>query len=166
MINLLPVFGLVAPPILYFVFFGLNSSAFSAIGLSGDNMLIGVSIITVIVWTWSGVYAKSANKFFAKMENSNFKKSFGVQSISETTMLFIFLFTDALFEVNNYIDLAQIFLIIFFVGNALRLWLTSLAFGVEIKTAANANKFNLLEETVVWGLGFLLCLMLDGVFIK
>ena len=92
MINLLPVFGLVAPPILYFVFFGLNSSAFSAIGLSGDNMLIGVSILTVIVWTWSGFYAKSANKYFAKMGNSNFKKSFGVQSISETTQLFIWLF--------------------------------------------------------------------------
>jgi len=166
MINLLPVFGLVAPPILYFVFFGLNSSAFSAIGLSGDNMLIGVSIITVIVWTWSGFYAKSANKYFAKMENSNFKKSFGVQSISETTQLFIWLFIDTLFEIDNiYIELAQITLIIFFVGNALRLWLTSLAFGVEIKTAANANKFILLEETVLWGLVFLLCLMMGGVFL-
>ena len=164
MINLLPIFGLVAPPILYLVFFGVNSSAFSAIGLSGNNMLIGVGVITGIVWVWSAGYAKSANKFFSKRDKSDFKKSFGAQSVSETAQLFIWLFVNTLFGTGNpFIAVAISLLIMYLGGNALRLWLTSLAFDVDMKTAANGNKVNLIIETIIYVPFTMMYLKMGGV---
>ena len=81
MIKLLPILGLVAPPIMYLVFFGISSSAFSVIGLTADNMLIGVIIISAIAWLWSAAYARSANKFFTKSDKGDFKKAIGVNSL-------------------------------------------------------------------------------------
>jgi hypothetical protein len=164
MINLLPVLGLVAPPIVYLVFFGINSSAFSALGLSGNNMLMGVSVITGIVWIWSAGYAKSANKFFTKRDKGNFKKSFGAQGVVFTAQLFIWLFVNTLFGTGNAFTAIAISLLIMYLGgNALRLWLTSLLFDVEIKTAAKANKFNLIIETVAYIPFTIMCLIMGGI---
>ena len=164
MINLLPVLGLVLPPILYLVFFGVNSSAFSAIGLSGNNMLMGVGVITAIIWIWSAGYAKSSNKFFTKRDKGDFKKSFGAQGVAETAQLFIWLFVNTLFGTGNPFTAVAISLLIMFLGgNALRLWLTSLAFDVEMKTAANANKVNLIVETVIYVPFTLMYLKMGGV---
>jgi hypothetical protein len=165
MVNLLPVLGLVAPPIIYLVFFGVNSSAFSAIGLSGNNMLMGVGFITGWVWIWSAGYARSVNKFFTKRDKGDFKKSFGVQSVSELARLLIWLFAGIMYDGtgNPFTATTICLLIMFLCGNALRLWLTSIAFDVEMKTAANANKVNLIVDTVGYGLVTLMSLILGGV---
>ena len=165
MIKMLPLLGLVIPPILYLIFFGISSSAFSAIGLTADNMLIGVIIISVIVWLWSAAYARSANKFFTKSDKGNFKKAFGVNSLPFSAQIFIWLFINTLFGTGNPFTAVLIcLLIMFFGGNALRLWLTMIVFDVPIKTSANANKVNLIFETLIYVPLFFISFTMSGVF--
>jgi len=164
-IKMLPLLGLVIPPILYLIFFGISSSAFSAIGLTADNMLIGVIIISVIVWLWSAAYARSANKFFTKSDKGNFKKAFGVNSLPFSAQIFIWLFINTLFGTGNPFTAVLIcLLIMFFGGNALRLWLTMIVFDVPIKTSANANKVNLIFETLIYVPLFFISFTMSGVF--
>lgn len=164
MIKMLPILGLVIPPILYLIFFGISSSAFSAIGLTADNMLIGVIIISVIVWLWSAAYARSANKFFTKSDKGNFKKAFGVNSLPFSAQIFIWLFCNTLFGTGNLVTAIVIILLIMFLGgNALRLWLTTIAFDVPMKTSANANKVNLIVETLLYGPFLILFVTMSGV---
>jgi len=164
-IKMLPLLGLVIPPILYLIFFGISSSAFSGIGLTADNMLIGVIIISVIVWLWSAAYARSANKFFTKSDKGNFKKAFGVNSLPFSAQIFIWLFINTLFGTGNPFTAVLIcLLIMFFGGNALRLWLTMIVFDVPIKTSANANKVNLIFETLIYVPLFFISFTMSGVF--
>ena len=151
MIKMLPLLGLVIPPILYLIFFGISSSAFSAIGLTADNMLIGVIIISVIVWLWSAAYARSANKFLSKRNKGDFKKAFGVNSIAEVSQLFICLFVNSLFGSNNIFVAGFILVFMMYVGgNALRLWLTKMTFELKTGEATNANKVIFFVETLIY----------------
>lgn len=160
---LLPLFGLVLPPLLYLIFFGINSSAFSALGLSSNNMLISVGIISLIIWIWSSWYARSVNKYFRKKEKGNFKNSFGVQSISETFQLFIWLFISVTFASSNpFSQLLIILLLMLLVGNIFRIWLTSFSYEVDFKTATNANKFNLIWEIILYGPAISISFVLGG----
>ena len=59
--------------VIYLLFFGINSSIFSAFGMSGDNMLLTVLTFSLLIWLWSASYARSVNKFLKKKEKDNFK---------------------------------------------------------------------------------------------
>ena len=151
MLNFLPVVGLIAPILLYLVFFFVNSAVFSAIGLSSDNMLTGVAIFSVVVWIWSGLYARSANKFLSKRDKGDFKKAFGVNSIVEVSQLFIMLFVNSLFGSNNIFVAGFIWVFMMYVGgNALRLWLTKMTFELKTGEATNANKVIFFVETLIY----------------
>jgi len=151
-INHLPIVGLIAPPLIYLFFFGINSSAFSALGMSGDNMLLSVLIISLFIWVWSATYARSVNKFLKKQEKDNFKLVFGINSFAWSLGLIFWFIFDSLGMVMSNIFLAIGFLLIFIfiLDNFVRVWLTSIAFDLEIKTSLNANKFVLIIETILY----------------
>lgn len=150
--KFLPVFGLVAPPLLYLTFFVVNGSAFSGVGLSSDNMLLSVGVISVVIWVWSAGYARSANKFLTKRDKGDFKQAFGVNSTTEVFQLTLWLFADFTFgsTENLYSGLAACILLMYVGGNALRVWLTKVNFEIDQATALNANKINLLVESIIY----------------
>ena len=151
MFNFLPVIGLVAPILLYLVFFFTNSVGFSAIGLSNDNLLTGVVIFTIIVWIWSAVYARSANKFLSKRDKGDFKKAFGVSGVTESLQIFIWLFVNSMFGSNNLFVTGFIIVFIMYVGgNAFRLWLTKMTFDLKTGESVNANKVVFFLETLIY----------------
>jgi hypothetical protein len=155
--------GLVAPPIIYFLFFGINSTAFSVIGFSGSGVLGGVAIISLLIWAWSANYAKSQNKFFKKRENGDFKTLFGVNSIAMSVQIALWLFVNPSMGVTNvWGSLALLIIAMFISGNVIRIWLTSIIFTVEIKTSINSLKIVLIEEIVIYGLVVLLTLQMSG----
>ena len=153
MVNLLPVFGLVAPPLLFLAFFSINSSIFSGLGLSGDSMLQIVGFGSLLIWFESAFYSRSVNRFFKKREKGNFKLAFGVNSTAALFQIFLWLFADL--TMGNTmsgvaIGLLVLMLLMFLGGNALRVWLTTLAFEVERGGAINSQKYNLIIETVLF----------------
>ena len=90
-----PIIGFVAPPVLYLLFFAMGSVAFSALGLSAENMLLGVVVISVIVWSWSLVAGRSQYKFLKKRDlGGNFKDTFGINSIAVCSQIIIWLFVN------------------------------------------------------------------------
>lgn len=80
----MPILGLLMPPALYLLFFGTNSSAFSAVGLSANNMLVTVALASAIILVFTAALARSTNKFFKKNGIGDFKKAFGANSLSES----------------------------------------------------------------------------------
>ena len=153
MLNLLPMLGLVAPPILYLAFFSINSSTFSGLGLAGDNMLQIVGFGSLICWSWSAFYSRSVNRFFRKRDKGNFKLAFGVNSTVLLLQTFLWVFGDL--TLSNTLGgamsgVAVLVLLMFLGGNAVRVWLTGLAFEVGRGDAINSQKFNLIIETLVY----------------
>lgn len=153
MVNLLPMIGLVAHPLLYIGFFSINSSIFSGLGLSGDNMLLTVGFCSLLMWSWAAFYSRSVNRFFKKRDKGNFNVAFGVNSVAEAFMVFVYLFVDLTMgnTVSGALNGLVVFLLLMFLGgNALRVWLTAIAFEVERGEAINSQKYNLIIETVLW----------------
>jgi hypothetical protein len=155
--KLLPVFGLFAPPLLFLAFFTENGSAFSGLGLSGDNMLLSVGVLSGVIWIWSAVYARSASKFLAKQDKGDFKKTFGVNSTTFVAQLTIWHLSGLISSgsVDEALKtLLAATLIMYVGGNLLRVLLTKVAFELEFGTAVNANKFNLVGESIAYALAF------------
>ncbi|MDG2176634.1 MAG: hypothetical protein P8M72_10970 [Gammaproteobacteria bacterium] len=164
-INHLPIVGLIAPPLIYLFFFGINSSAFSALGMSGDNMLLSVLIISLLIWGWSALYARSVNKFLKKQEKDNFKLVFGINSFAWFPGLIFWFSFDSLGMSNIFLAIGFLLIFIFILDNFVRVWLTSIAFDLEIKTSLNANKFVLIIETIAYLPYALFSMTLGGAFI-
>ena len=163
--QMIGMVGLVAPPIIYFLFFGLYSTAFSVIGLSGSGMLASVAIISILIWCYSAGFARSANKFFKKRENGDFKTLFGINSIAAITPLMIYLFGNSTMGIANvFLLVALVYIAMFIVGNAIRIWLTSIIFSVDIKTSMNAHKFVLIFEIVCYSFFIFIALTMAGAF--
>lgn len=164
-IKHLPTAGLIAPPLIYLLFFGINSSIFSAFGMSGDNMLLTVLIFSLLIWLWSASYARSVNKFLKKKEKDNFKLVFGINSFAWSIGLIIWFSSSSLGISNIYLALGFLLIFIFIVDNFLRVWLTSIAFDLEIKTSLNANKFVLIFESIIYLPIVLFSMTMGGAFI-
>jgi len=155
--------GLVAPPIIYLIFFGLNSTAFSIAGLSGSGVLTYVVIISLFVWSWSAGFARSSNKFFKKRENGDFKTLFGINCISMMAPSLIYLFGNSTMGVANvFLLVALLYFVMFILGNAIRIWLTSRIFSVDIKTSMNAHKVVLIFEILGYSLAIYMALIMAG----
>lgn len=164
-IKHLPTAGLIAPPLIYLLFFGINSSIFSAFGMSGDNMLLTVLIFSLLIWLWSAFYARSVNKFLKKKEKDNFKLVFGINSFAWSIGLIIWFSSSSLGISNIFLALGFLVIFIFIVDNFLRVWLTSIAFDLEIKTSLNANKFVLIIESILYLPYALFSMTMGGAFI-
>ena len=156
MLNLLPVLGLVLPPSLYLIFLGINSSVFSSLGLSGDNMLITVAVASAIIWLWAAFYARSTNNFFKKQDAGNFKQCFGIHGVAETLAIFVWLFGDYVSEAlidsvsgMSFAILVQV-IFMFVFGNILRTYLTSRCFKISLSSAINANKVVFIFEILFY----------------
>ena len=128
-------------------------------------MLLSVLIFSLIIWGWSASYARSVNKFLKKQEKDNFKLVFGINSFAWSLGLIIWLSSNSLGISNIFLTLGFLVIFIFIVDNFFRVWLTSIAFDLEIKTSLNANKFVLIIETILYLPYALFSMTLGGAFI-
>jgi|TARA_B110000902_G_scaffold214364_1_gene246304 hypothetical protein len=161
--KIIGLVGLVTPPILYFLFLGINSTALSTMGLSANGGLVGVSIISLLIWVWSSNYARSQNKFFKKREEGDFKVLFGINSVGMSVQVVLWLFVNSSMGSSNvWGGLALLIVTMFILGNVVRIWLTSKIFSIEIKTSINSLKIVLIEEIVLHGLVVFLLLKMSG----
>lgn len=160
-----PIIGFVAPPVLYLLFFAMGSVAFSALGLSAENMLLGVVVISVIVWSWSLVAGRSQYKFLKKRDlGGNFKDTFGINSIAVCSQIIIWLFVNV-FTGNMWESLAFILILMLVVGSCIRVFLSNLILSLETSTSLNSLKVVLIEDVLIYGLLIFFALTMGGTFL-
>jgi hypothetical protein len=159
--KILPVIGLLSIPAIYLVFFATNTSVFATLGLSQDNLLVMLGVLSLIVWIWSAINARSQNKFMKKREQGNFPLAFGINSASEAVALLIWFGMDVAIPDNPdlsnpvaYMSGIMVFVLasMLLLGNFLRIFLSKIFFESDFKTTLNSLKFVLFTQVLLYGL--------------
>ena len=149
-IKHLPTVGLIAPLLFYLILYFLIKSGVFLVPFMYSNILEYVLMPTLMVWGWSAIYASIVNKFLKKKEKDNFKLVFGINSVATFLGLIILALSNLLGIINSYFDRGLLLILMFILNNFSRVWMTSTAFDLEVKTSLKANKFVLIIETIVF----------------
>ena len=162
--GLVGILGIVAPPLVYWLFFLGNENWATLLTGSRDNlpMLIGGCASMQFIWAFQE--ATSVNKWLAKNEQSSFFSCFGINSLSNMCALSIWLFSYMSFQDNIWNAAVALIAGMFFAGNAVRLLLTKTVLKLSLGQSINALKFVFTEEFVLYGFVAVLFLTLGGNF--